>query len=269
MREEPVLIDRDGAVLTLTLNAPQRRNALSLAMRSALADSLEDAEGDQAIRAVILTGAGEHFCSGGDLTDMAVETLAEGRERMRRSHRAIRLMVRARFPIIAAVEGWCAGAGLSLASASDHVVAGRGARFVASFGRVGLIPDFGLLHTLPARIGLGRAREILLFGETIDAARAEAIGLVDRVVEAGQALAAARQRAALLVEKAPLSLALTKAALASGIEDALAREQDVQAALYLTPDHAEGREAFLAKRPPRFGEGPVSAKDRSVPGSDR
>jgi len=183
MRDDPVLADRDGAVLTLTLNAPARRNALSVAMRRALAEALEEA--DRSVRVVILTGAGEHFCSGGDLSGMAVTRLAEGRERMREAHHLIRLMVTARFPIIAAVEGWCAGAGISLACAADHVVAGAGARFVASFGRVGLLPDLGLLHTLPARIGGARARELLLFGETVDAARAEAIGLVDRVVAAG------------------------------------------------------------------------------------
>jgi len=252
---DPVLVARDDALVTLTLNAPERRNALSVAMRRALADALEEIEADRSVRVVILTGTGEHFCSGGDLAGMEVGSLAEGRERMRQTHRLVRLMVQARVPIIAAVEGWCAGAGISLACASDHVIAGEGARFVASFGKVGLLPDLGLLHTLPLRVGQGRARELLLFGETVDASRALAIGLVDRVVPAGEALAAARQRAALLAAQAPLTLALTKAALAAGLEAALAREQDIQAALYLTPDHAEGKAAFLEKRPPRFSEG--------------
>jgi len=252
---DPVLVARDDALVTLTLNAPERRNALSVAMRRALADALEEIEADRSVRVVILTGTGEHFCSGGDLAGMEVGSLAEGRERMRQTHRLVRLMVQARVPIIAAVEGWCAGAGISLACASDHVIAGEGARFVASFGKVGLLPDLGLLHTLPLRVGQGRARELLLFGETVDASRALAIGLVDRVVPAGEALAAARQRAALLAAQAPLTLALTKAALAAGLEAALAREQDIQAALYLTPDHAEGKAAFLEKRPPRFYEG--------------
>ncbi|QXM23391.1 enoyl-CoA hydratase/isomerase family protein [Elioraea tepida] len=252
---DPVLVARDDALVTLTLNAPERRNALSVAMRRALADALEEIEADRSVRVVILTGTGEHFCSGGDLAGMEVGSLAEGRERMRQTHRLVRLMVQARVPIIAAVEGWCAGAGISLACASDHVIAGEGARFVASFGKVGLLPDLGLLHTLPLRVGQGRARELLLFGETVDASRALAIGLVDRVVPAADALAAARQRAALLAAQAPLTLALTKAALAAGLEAALAREQDIQAALYLTPDHAEGKAAFLEKRPPRFSEG--------------
>jgi 2-(1,2-epoxy-1,2-dihydrophenyl)acetyl-CoA isomerase len=253
---DPVLVAREGATVTLTLNWPERRNALSVAMRHRLADALDEIEADRSVRAVVLAGAGEHFCSGGDLAGMQVEGLAEGRERMRQAHRLVSLMVGARVPILAAVEGWCAGAGISLACAADHVIAGEGARFVASFGKVGLLPDLGLLHTLPARVGAGRARELILFGETVEAPRALAIGLVDRVVPAGQALAAARERAALLATQAPLTLALAKAALAAGLDAALARERDIQAALYLTPDHAEGRAAFLEKRPPRFGEGP-------------
>lgn len=252
---EPVLVSRDGAIATLTLNWPERRNALSVAMRHRLADAFEDIEADRTVRAVVLTGTGEHFCAGGDLTGMHVESVAEGRERMRHAHRLIRLMVHARFPIVAAVEGWCAGAGISLACASDHVVAGAEAKFLASFGKVGLLPDLGLLHTLPARVGQARAREMLLFAETLDATRAEAIGLVDRVVPAGSALKVARERAEVLASLAPLTLALTKAVLAEGLDQALAREQDLQSALYLTPDHAEGKAAFLGKRPPRFGEG--------------
>ena len=153
---EPVLVSRDGAIATLTLNWPERRNALSVAMRHRLADAFEDLEADRTVRAVVLTGTGEHFCAGGDLTGMHVESVAEGRERMRHAHRLIRLMVHARFPIVAAVEGWCAGAGISLACASDHVVAGAEAKFLASFGKVGLLPDLGLLHTLPARVGQAR-----------------------------------------------------------------------------------------------------------------
>jgi enoyl-CoA hydratase/carnithine racemase len=252
---EPVLVARDGPVVTLTLNWPERRNALSVAMRHRLADALEEIEADRSVRVAIITGAGEHFCAGGDLTGMQVGSIAEGRERMRHAHRLITLMVNARIPLIAAVEGWCAGAGVSLACACDHVIAGAEARFMASFGKVGLLPDLGLLHTLPARIGQAQAREMMLFGEAVDATRAVAIGLADRVVPAGGALAMARERAALLLSQAPLTLALTKAVLAEGLERALARERDLQAALYLTPDHAEGKEAFLAKRPPRFERG--------------
>jgi len=248
----PVRVDREGSIVILTLNAPSKRNALSMAMRAALADALEDIEGDTAVRAVVLSGAGGHFCSGGDLGAMDIGTLVQGRERMRRTHRLVRAMVEARVPIVCAIEGWCAGAGIALACASDHVVAAGDSLFRATFGQVGLVPDLGLLHTLPRRVGEGRAREILLFGETIDAARAHEMGLVDRLAPPGGALAEAKARALLLAAKAPLSLALTKAALAAGIGEALARERDLQAALFLTADHAEGKRAFFDKRAAEF-----------------
>ncbi len=251
----PLIVERDGAIVVLTLNAPERRNALSLAMRAALADAFEDIEEDGSVRAVVLTGASGTFCSGGDLTAMEIGGIAEGRERMRRTHRLVRAMAGARVPIVAAIEGWCAGAGLSLACASDHVVAASDALFRATFGAVGLIPDLGLLHTLPRRVGEGRARELLLFGETMEAQRAHAIGLVDRLCAPGAALTTAKERAALLAERAPLSLALTRALLSPGLDEALAREREVQAMLFRTEDHAEGRRAFLEKRTPHFRGG--------------
>lgn len=248
----PVLVAREGPLAILTLNQPAKRNALSMAMRAMLAEAFEEIEGDAEIRAVVLTGSGGHFCSGGDLGAMDIPSLAAGRERMRRSHRLVRAMVESRVPIVCAIEGWCAGAGISLACASDHVVAAGDALFRATFGQVGLIPDLGLLHTLPRRVGEGRAREILLFGETIKAARAHEIGLVDRLAPPGRALEEAKARALLLAAKAPLSLALTKAALAEGLARSLARERDLQAALFLTADHAEGKRAFFDKRAPEF-----------------
>jgi enoyl-CoA hydratase/carnithine racemase len=183
---------------------------------------------------------------------MEVDGLDAARERMRRTHKMVRLMVNSRLPLIAAVEGWCVGAGISIVCACDHAVAAGDALFRAPFARVGLIPDLGLLHTLPQRVGLGRAREMLLFGETMDARRAHEIGLVDRLCPPGEALAEAKKRALVLAELAPLSLALTKAALAKGLDEALAQERELQAALFMTADHAEGKRAFLEKRAPTF-----------------
>lgn len=248
----PLLLDRDGPVAVLTMNLPERRNALSVPMRAAFVEALEELEADRSVRAAVITGAAGTFCSGGDLAGMEVADLAAARERMRRTHAMVRLMVHSRLPLIAAVEGWCVGAGLAVLCACDHAVAAGDAQFRAPFGRVGLVPDLGLLHTLPRRIGMGRARELLLFGDTIDARRALEIGLVDRLCPPGEALAEAKRRARALVELAPLSLALTKAALAEGLEEALAREREIQAALFLTADHAEGRRAFLEKRAPAF-----------------
>lgn len=125
-------------------------------------------------------------------------------------------------------------------------------RFGAGFGRIGLIADLALNHTLPARIGVGRARQVLLYGEQMEAVAAERIGLVDHVVPKGGALDFALQRARAFADAAPLPVALTKGLLSEGLDHALDRERELQSMLFLTADHAEGRDAFLAKRRPIF-----------------
>ncbi len=241
-----------GATRILTLDYPARRNALAIPMRIALVEALEAIEADRAVRAIVLTGAGGVFCAGGDISGMNVADLAGGRERFRLTHRLVRQLIRGRVPIIAAVEGWCVGAGLSLALCCDTIVAAEDARFAAGFGGVGLVADLGLLHTLPLRIGQARARQILLYGERMDAARAEQIGLIDHKVPPGTTLDAALARAALLHAAAPLPLALTRQFYTAGLDAALDWERETQSALFLTADHAEGKAAFLAKRPPLF-----------------
>ena len=243
---------RIGAVAVLTLDYPERRNALAIPMRTALAEVFDRLETDPDLRCIVLTGGGGNFSAGGDISGMNVGDFAAGRERFRLTHRLVRAMISNRLPIIAAVEGWAVGAGLALALCCDTVVAAGDARFMAGFGGIGLVADFGLLHTLPKRIGEGRARQMLLHGDKIDAARAEAIGLIDRVVPPGTALEAAMTMAAKLASAAPLPIAMTKSYLAQGLADALEWERNAQSALFLTADHAEGKAAFLAKRPPIF-----------------
>jgi enoyl-CoA hydratase/carnithine racemase len=245
---------RDGGVLTLTLDYPERRNALAMPLREELHRILDAAQGDEAVRAIVLTGAGGVFCSGGDISGMNVTDSEMGRERMRRTHRIIRLMVAGRVPIVAAVEGWCVGAGLSIACASDTIVAAEDAKFMAGFGKVGLIADLGLPWTLPARIGAGRARQFFLYGTQVDAVAAERIGLVDHVVPKGQALTKAMELATFLAAQASLPIALTKQILAEGLDRALEDERHFQTACFLSADHAEGKAAFLGKREPRFGQ---------------
>ena len=243
---------RDGDIAILTLDNPARRNALSLEMRLKLTEALRRLDGDADVRALVLTGTGGHFCAGGDIAGQGSGSLADGRERFRMTHEMVRLLVRCSKPSIAAVEGWAAGAGLSLALLCDSVVAGEGAKFSAPFGKVGLIADLGLLHTLPRRIGEGRARQMLLYGEAMEAREALATGLVDRLAPDGGVLEAARERARLLAAAAPLPQQLTRQYLWRGLDEALDWEREAQAALMTTEDHAEGRNAFLEKRAPRF-----------------
>lgn len=242
----------DGAVAVVTLDYQARRNALSPALKAQLALALEAVEADPACRAVVLTGAGGQFCAGGDLDSMRVGNLADGRARMAANHALLRLLARSSKPLVAAVEGWCAGGGIGLALCCDTIVAAEGARFVASFPKVGLVPDFGLLHTLPLRVGAGAARQMMLYADPVDAVRAERIGLVDQVVPDGTALDAALARALSFQALAPLSTALTRQYLSQGLDAALDWEREVQSGLFLTADHAEGKAAFFEKRKPRF-----------------
>lgn len=247
--------ERDGPVLILTIDYPARRNALAMPLRTAMLNALENALSDRSIRAVVLTGAGGHFCSGGDISGMEVKDALAGRERMRRSHALVRLMVTGQLPIVAAVEGYCVGAGLSLACACDTIVAAEDARFGAGFGRIGLMPDLGLPFTLPARIGQGRARQMFLYHTQLTAPEAERIGLVDAVVPKGHALRAALEKAKFLAGQAPAPMALTKQLLAEGLDRALEDERHFQTTLFLSEDFNEGRAAFLEKRAPRFKGG--------------
>lgn len=248
-----MLLDaRHGAVAVLTMNYPQRRNAFAIPMRAAFIDALDRIEADPSVRAIVLTGAAGMFSSGGDISGMGRKTVAEGRERFRQSHRVIRLLLQSSKPIIAAIEGWAAGAGLSLACCCDTVIAAEDAQFVCSFNKVGLLPDLGLLHTLPARVGMGQARQIMLYGETFGAAHARDIGLVDHVVPKGATLDAAMERARRFADMAPLPIAMMRRYLAQGIEAALDLERDLQLSLFQSDDHAEGAAAFMEKRKPAF-----------------
>ena len=243
---------QDGGIAVLTLDYPARRNALAMPMREALIGAFEAMESDVGVRAVVITGGGGTFSAGGDISGMNSADFMAGRERFRTTHKLVRLMIKSRLPIVAAIEGYAVGAGLSLALCCDTIVAASTARLGAGFGRIGLIADLGLLHTLPARIGQGRARQIFLYGEQMTGQAAERIGLIDHSVAPGQALDTAIERARLLIAAAPLPIALTKQYLAQGLDAALDWERDTQSSLFMTADHVEGRTAFLEKRTPVF-----------------
>ncbi|WP_296259679.1 MULTISPECIES: enoyl-CoA hydratase/isomerase family protein [unclassified Pseudomonas] len=254
---ELVLLQRHGAVAEVTLNNPRTRNALSRDVLHALADILESLEEDTQCRVIILTGANGHFCSGGDISGMTAERpLPIGRSRMLLGHRVVRAMLRGSKPVIAAVEGYAAGAGLSLVAAADYVIAAPGARFVSSFAKVGLVPDLGLLWTLPQRIGIAQARRMFYSARVVDDQEALKIGIVDSLADSVESMhREALDLAEAFKANAPLSVALTRMAMARGInclEDALAYEVDNQSALYLTQDHREAVDAFVNKRPAEF-----------------
>lgn len=251
-----ILLEREGAVRIVVLNRPDKRNAMGQEMRRALVELFDQIEGDATCSAVVVTGAGGHFCAGGDLSSTPIGSAIAAHSRLRDAQGLLLRIVQSRKPYIAAVEGAAYGAGLSLAIACDHVVATPESRFCAPFVRVGLAPDVGLLWTLPRRVGSGRASDIMLGAEPLIGEEAVRIGLADRLVPAGQAREAAIRRAGIYAMGAPAALAATKSGLLhSGgpLSAALEFEAMAQAVLLGTADHAEGKAAFFERRRAEFG----------------
>jgi 2-(1,2-epoxy-1,2-dihydrophenyl)acetyl-CoA isomerase len=241
-----------GSSLVLTLNHPHKRNPISRAMCEAILARLDEAGDDPAVRAVVITGTGGNFCAGGDFDDMQARTLGGWREHFDHVMRLARRMISYPKPIVAAVDGWAVGAGLSLACCCDLIVADEKARFAYGFDRVGVLPDMGLIHTLPVRVGVVRARQIMIWGETFDAAAAKADGLVDRIAPAGTVLQTALAAAERVAGAAPLPIGYLKSFTAEGLDRALAFEKDCASMLFTSEDHAEGVAAFKQRRQPQF-----------------
>lgn len=247
---------RDGGVWTITIANPAKRNALDDPTRKALLAALDEAMTADDCRVVVLTGEGPTFCAGGDLPSMPTDDVPAIAARMGELHRIAERLLEGPRPVVAAVEGAAYGSGLSMVAAADVVVAARDARFCAPFTKVGVAPDVGLLWSLPRRIGLGRARQMALFGDPITADDAVRIGLVERLVEPGHATALAIDLARQLCDRAPLALAATKRLVLAGagpLQSVLAGELVEQQALLGTADFDEGRRAFFERRPAKFG----------------
>lgn len=250
-----IISEPNGAIRAVTLDRPARRNALTPALREALADAIEAALADADCRVIVITGANGHFCSGGDISSFTDMTAVSGRTRMQRAHRMARAILSSEKPVIAAIEGHAAGAGLCLAAGCDIVVASRAAKFSCTFNRVSLLPDLGGLWSIPQRIGLGRTKMLVMSGRTLTADEAERQGLVELVCDPGEALTAALALAREVAHNAPLTHGFIKSTLSRGpmpLEALLAVEADTQGILYDSEDLIEGRNAFLQKRPPNF-----------------
>jgi 2-(1,2-epoxy-1,2-dihydrophenyl)acetyl-CoA isomerase len=251
---------KDG-IATLTLNRPERLNALGGSLREDLHDAITRSAADPEVRVMIVTGSGKGFCAGGDVKAMNeakegrrerpfMEKIAPGRDR------TLLAMREAPQPIIAAVNGAAAGAGMNLALACDIRLASTAAKFSQAFVKRGLHPDWGGTYFLPRIVGTARACELIFTGEVIDAAEALRLGLIERMVPAGEALKAAHELAATLAAKAPVALRYAKESVVKGLEmtlaDGLRLENDLATLLRTTEDRLEGAKAFLEKRKPRW-----------------
>jgi len=257
--EGVVLTEDRGPVRIMTLNRPNVRNAIDLPLRHALAEAVEAADADPGVRALILTGSGGAFCSGGDIGTMTRAPRHETTSRAQAAQRVVRALWQTPKPVVAAVEGPAYGAGAALALACDRVVAATDATFATTFTSVGLAGDMGIFATLPARVGAPRARQMLMLGTRISAAEGEPIGLVDRLTQPGEALTAALEDAERLAAGPPLALGVIKQMLSGEPRHPLAvldLEIRNQTVLWDTDDFAEGVAAFRSKRRPQFGGAP-------------
>ncbi len=230
---ETILYTCDEGVATITLNRPQSKNALDATMDVELDQLLTTITRDDTVRAVILTGAGGAFCAGGDvrkMNDASEQTPESRRKRMRRGHRVVRALHALDRPVIAAVDGVAYGAGFSIALLADIILASTRARFCMAFGRIGLVPDYGALYTLPRVVGLQRAKEIMFSAREIGAAEAKEIGIAMELAEPEALMARARAMALALGSASPTALALTKDALNGSLDSSLDSLLELEAA---------------------------------------
>lgn len=253
--------DATTGVATITLNRPERLNALTFEVYAELRDVFAALDTEPAVRAIVITGAGRGFCSGGDVEDIIGALFGRDAagllEFTRMTCDLVRKMRQCRKPVIAALNGTVAGAGAVIATASDFRIAAPSAKIAFLFVRVGLSgADMGVAWMLPRIVGLGAATELLMTGDFIDAARALEIGLYHKVVPQEQVLLEATALAARLARGPQEGLAVTKRALdaeaAMDLDHALDYEALVQAQLMEHPDYREAYEAFRAKREPHF-----------------
>ena len=250
-----ILKERQDGVLVLTLNRPEKLNAITGELLDALYAALKEGEEDREVRALLLTGAGRAFSAGQDLTEFG-DRKPDYEAHLRRYNRVVEALSGLEKPLVVAVNGVAAGAGMSLALWGDLRLAAVGASFTTAFVRIGLVPDSGLSFLLPRLVGLAKAQELLLLSPRLSAEEALALGLVHRVVPAEKLMEEALSLAKELAQGPTRAYALTKQLLLEtyrlSLTEALALEAVLQGQAGQTQDHEEGVRAFREKRPPRF-----------------
>ena len=251
MADNELVATRDGGVMEIAFNRPQKKNALTAGMYLAAAQALRDAEKDDAVRAVLFRGEGDSFCAGNDLEDFAanppVEQDAPVFQFLDTASRAVK-------PYVAAVHGSAVGIGTTLLLHCELVYAARDTRFALPFTRLGLVPEFASSYLLPLFAGYHRAAELLLLGETFDAAKADAAGFITRVLPAGEVLNAAREAArslaALPAKSVQRTKALMRGAHAAAVQSRMKAEIDEFRPMLSEPAARAALERFLARRKP-------------------
>ncbi|MBI4287112.1 MAG: enoyl-CoA hydratase [Chloroflexi bacterium] len=258
MAYEALILKREAGVATITLNRPDKLNALSPKLINEIPDALEEVGADKSVRAVVLTGNGRAFSAGAELDSpiFSMTNPADIKEffgPVSRTVLAIRNMPKA---VVAAVNGPAVGGAMNMVLACDIIIASETARFGEVFVNIGLQPDYGGTYLLPQLIGVGKAMELMLTGRLFDAKEAERLGIVTKVVPADKLEATAQELARKLADAPPLAVAFTKTsvyqAMNMSLGSALEAETRAQSMLFLTEDMKEGIKAFLEKRKPIF-----------------
>lgn len=241
-----------GNVAIVTLNRPDKLNALTDEMYRRVTELFTEFRTDDKVRAVVVTGAGRAFCSGSDVTSMVNTNLVEGRARMQTRHAMITAIANLEKPVIAAVRGVAAGIGFSVAMACDLIVAADNAKFSQIFKKIGLVPDGGSIYFLVQRVGIARAKELVYTARMLPAEEAREWGIINRVVPDAELESSALALAQELAESATFTLALAKkmfqAMYVPTLETHLEQENLCQGIAKLTEDHIEGVTAFKEKR---------------------
>ncbi|WP_410573878.1 enoyl-CoA hydratase-related protein [Amycolatopsis sp. cmx-4-61] len=256
-----VRYETDGAVATCTFDRPDRSNAMDMPMQARYGALLRQADADPAVRAVVVTGAGRAFCPGADLG--LLDTVAT-RPPVENGFRDVLAAASASVPVVAAINGGCAGLGFVIACSADVRFAAAGAKFTTAFARRGLIAEYGIAKLLPELVGQGRARDLLLSGRTFTAEQALEYGLVQEVVPAGSLAGRAHAYAAeLATHSAPRSMAVMKEQLAREpllpLDSAAREATALMLESFGRPELAEGLASWNERRPPRF---PPLSRDR-------
>lgn len=251
-----VLFEVQDGVATVTINNPSQRNALDQDIQLELQKIFTDLRDDEQAKVVVLTGAGENFCAGGNLVKMqSIKSSVSGRDRMKRSQRLVQSINALEKPVIAMVRGIAVGAGMSLALSADITIAAEDARLMCVFSKLGLVPDWGQLHMLPSRIGLARTKYLMMTGGEMSGAEAERLGLIAMAVPGERLEEDVYGLAQKMARGATRSYGLIKTALNSwpaSFSSLLELEATMQGVAFLTEDHAEARQAFIEKRKPQF-----------------
>jgi 2-(1,2-epoxy-1,2-dihydrophenyl)acetyl-CoA isomerase len=247
-----------GGVARVAINLPRKRNAIGPEVRDELIAIIPKLLDDQNVYAIIFGSEGGHFCSGGDVASMSDIDVQVGRSRMQANHKLVKILAEAEKPIISAVEGFALGAGAGICLLSDTVIVARSSKIGFPYCRIGLTPDYGILYTLPRRVGWGKARQILLRGRTLGGEEAVREGVADELTADGASEVRAIEIAEKMARVAPNAFALAKRHLMIGVhslEAALELETLSQSLAFVGDELGEGRRAFLAKRQADFRKG--------------